>query len=120
MKHFEYFVLSRWDEQVIEYFHFQVSGRQQTVFLCVCVGGGLWVLWLTSDEDINAGGSGPDNDCLDILVIAAIVASILGTLRRFQDQPLAVRPARLTGTLADQGDPLPGGPSGRQLGLTVG
>lgn len=76
-------------------------------------------LWLTSDEDINSDGSGADNDSLDILVIAAIVARVLG-LRAHQGQPLAVRPPRLPRTLAHQGEPLAWGPGGRQLGLTVG
>lgn len=87
--------------------------------VCECKGGGFVGLWLTSDEDINADGSGADNDGLDILVVAAIVARILG-LRPFQGQPLAVRPPGLPRALTDQGDPLPWGPGGRQLPLTVG
>lgn len=76
-------------------------------------------MWLTPDEHINADGSGADNDVLDISVVAAKVARVVG-LRPGQDQPLAVRPPRLPRTLADQGDPLTGGPGGRQLVLTAG
>lgn len=75
--------------------------------------------WLTPDEDVNADGSGADNDVPDILVVAAVIACVFG-LRCWQSQSLAVLPPRLSWTLADQGHPLPSAPAAGQRGLAVG
>lgn len=62
-------------------------------------------LRLTSDEDVNIDGGGANDDCLDVLVVAAVVSGV-PSLSPQQRQPLAVRHGGLPRTLADHGNPL--------------